>query len=145
KNDGYIPSSGTYFQVYAPEDPTARRSISSAVAKVQADFDGLLKKWDPFTPIKVFRFVFNDSYHGSPLPLETAIATIQTTHRIDSRSFLAKDLENEAIQLVEDELVDVVNTPIPDLGLLPDVDFGVLREVINHVLNTGKASLSQFS
>jgi len=133
KNDGYIPITGTYFQVYAPENPESSRSETKAAAKVAEDFEGLRANW---SPIKAFHFVFNDSYRGSPPPVEDALATIRADHKIEASVFLAKDLEREALDLEEDQLSDVINTPIPEVGPLPNVDFQCLREVINHVLRT---------
>jgi len=134
KNDGYIPATGTYFQVYAPENPDAARTHIAAASKASDDFAGLKEYWDKSTPIQVFRFAYNDAYRGSPPPVEEAMAILRNTHQIDASTFLAKDLEAEAMQLDEDELVDVVHTPIPTSDLLPSIDFSVLREVIHHIL-----------
>jgi hypothetical protein len=133
KNDGYIPTTGTYFQVYAPEDPSNTRSLVNAATKVKEDFEGLVANWNETTRIRVFRFVFNDGYRGSPAPVQQAIVAI--SHTVEEASvFLAKDLEAEALELAEDQLVDIINTPIPESGPMADVDFGVLREVIHHIL-----------
>jgi hypothetical protein len=40
KNDGYDPTTGHYYQVFAPED--ASKSTAAAVAKLKADFAGLM-------------------------------------------------------------------------------------------------------
>jgi hypothetical protein len=134
KNDGYIPSEGRYFQVFAPENPASRNTEVSAAQKAVDDFEGLKAFWDKSTPIRDFRFVFNDEYRGSPPPLEKALSKIRGEHKIEAGVFLAKDLEAEALSLAQDQLMDVIGTTIPDIGLLHDVSFGVLREVINHVL-----------
>ena len=143
KNDGYIPATGTYFQVYAPHDPTGQ-SPTKAAAKAAQDFAGLVGYWDRTTPIQIFRFVYNDAYRGSTPPLEQALGRIRKEHAIDARVFLAKDLEEEALQLPEDSLADIVNAPIPRPDLWPTVDFGILREVVTHVL-TRKEPLSTAS
>lgn len=41
KNDGYLPSERTLFQVYGPNDMTA----SKAIAKIDEDFNGALPHW----------------------------------------------------------------------------------------------------
>ena len=135
KNDGYIPATGTYFQVYAPEDPRGRNPTKAA-AKAAEDLAGLVKHWDRTTPIQVFRFVYNDAYRGSTPPLEEALGRIRKEYSIDARALLAKDLEEEVLQLSEDALADVINGPIPRPDLWPSVDFSILREVVNHVLTT---------
>lgn len=53
KCDGYILSTGTFYQVYAPDDLDAK----SAVTKMQKDFAGALDKWKE--KIRVWVFVHN--------------------------------------------------------------------------------------
>jgi len=50
KNDGYLKSARTLFQVYAPDDMTA----VAAVAKIEADFVGALPYWKDFFDRWVF-------------------------------------------------------------------------------------------
>ena len=143
KNDGYIPATGTYFQVYAPEDPSGQNPTKAAT-KAADDFAGLIRHWDRATPIQVFRFVYNDAYRGSTPPLEEALARIRKQYSVDALVLLAKDLEDEVLQLSEDSLADVINGPIPKPDLWPSVDFSILREVVTHVL-TIKEPLSRTS
>ena len=137
KNDGYIPTTGAYFQVYAPENPGGQNPTKAAT-KAAEDLAGIVKHWNQTTPIQTFRFVYNDGYHGSTPLLEEALGRIRKEYSIDARALLAKDLEEEALQLPEDELADVINGPVPRLELWPSVDFSILREVVNHVLTTKK-------
>src|ERR1035441_10336754 len=39
KNDGYVAETGSYFQVFAPED--ASQKVTNAVSKAKVDFKGL--------------------------------------------------------------------------------------------------------
>src|SRR4051812_41975987 len=55
KNDGFDPTRGSYYQVYAPEEP--KHSESEAVSKLKTDFAGLKLHWDKISPVKEFRFV----------------------------------------------------------------------------------------
>lgn len=134
KNDGYIPSAGTYFQVYAPETPEKKTTAATAANKAAVDFKGLKAYWHKLCPVRLFRFVFNDEFRGCPPSVAEALLRIKRDHKIDSGLFLAKDLEDEAMQCSRDQLMDLVNSPIPDASPLESVDFGVLREVIRHVL-----------
>lgn len=43
-NDEFIPEEGRYFQVFAPEDPTAK--ADKAAEKARDDFDKLRKHWE---------------------------------------------------------------------------------------------------
>ncbi len=134
KNDGFIPGTGQYFQVYAPEDPESKTTAQASAKKAVADFEGLKRQWDASTPIQDFRFVFNDEYCGCPPDLLLALTEISRTHSVPASVMLAKDLEALAMALTDDQLMDVVGCPVPDAVVLDSVDFGVLREVINHVL-----------
>jgi len=138
KNDGYLPSVRSYFQVYAPEVPQAPGSVVTAAAKAAEDFGGLMSYWDSAeTPVESYRFAFNDAYRGSPPQLEKALLDISASYGVKTQSFLAKDLEDIALGLEEDQIVDVINTPIPESCPLPDVEFGPLDEVIRHVFENG--------
>lgn len=133
KNDGYIHSQGLFFQVYAPEKPEADSSAVSAASKAACDFEGLKKGWSQNTPVREFRFAYNDEYRGSPPPLEEALAKIRSQHKIEARTFLAKDLEDVALGLADDQLFDVIGAVVLEDQYFEAVDFGVLAEVVKHV------------
>ena len=132
KNDGYIPNSGTFYQLYAPTRPGER--LGSAAKKLVTDFDGLRKYWQAQCPIKSFRFAFNDEYGGSVKPLEDALAAIASAHKITAAPFLCKDLEAEALSLPDDKLQDVLGMIIPESGLIADADYYAVRDVVEHVM-----------
>jgi len=134
KNDGYCQRTGVYHQVFAPEQPNARVTVVTAAKKAKNDFAGLKKAWDAATPIKKYRFVFNDEYMGCPPDVALICTDIALEHGIDASPFLAHHLEDEAMQLSPDQLFDVIQSPIPRTDLLPSVDYSVLREVVGHVM-----------
>jgi hypothetical protein len=134
KNDGYCPSSGTYYQVYAPDDPERSRSIATAATKTQEDFEGLRAYWHDLCQVRSYRFVFNDHYRGSPVPVETALLEIATQHNVDAASLLASHLEDRALALADDQILDILQTTIPRTDIMRMTDFGVLREVVIHIL-----------
>src|SRR4051794_18939977 len=72
KNDGYIPETGVFYQVYAPKDPI--ESLGEAVKKAKEDFAGLYAYWNRTHPVREYRFAFNDEYRGSVVPVEMALA-----------------------------------------------------------------------
>ena len=136
KNDGYIPELGIFFQVYAPEKPDSSRTPRAAALKATHDFEGLKDGWTQPTPIREFRFAFNDKYRGTPHAIVDAVHGIATRHGIRATVFLAKDLENDAFALADDQILAVVG-PVPASGLLPDVDFALLGEVVRYVIEHG--------
>ena len=54
KNDGFDRFTGTYYQIFAPEDITKDKTIYDAVKKFKTDFDGLYNKWNNLCTIKKF-------------------------------------------------------------------------------------------
>lgn len=98
KNDGWIESENTYFQVYAPTDIT--KSINDAVSKLRVDFEGLYFHWNSLCKIKKFYFVLNDKYKGSPPQLQQEILKIKSEFGLDvAKVFVAKDLEFDLFDL----------------------------------------------
>jgi hypothetical protein len=139
KNDGYIPTTGTFFQVYAPNNPGEK--LAEAAQKAADDFAGLKAHWHSKCPIRVFRFVFNDEFggfRGSVVPLEDALATIASTNGITATTFLAKDLEDEAFALGLDDLQLVLGMIIPEPGLIANADYSAVRDVVEYVLNAAQ-------
>ena len=66
KNDGYIPGEGSFFQVYAPEDPHNKSTVNNMAKKLETDFYGLYEQWNSLCTIKKFRYVINDKFKGIP-------------------------------------------------------------------------------
>jgi hypothetical protein len=60
KNDGYLPSKRTLFQVYAPNEMSA----SEAIAKINGDFAGALEHWEEYFDV----WVFVHNAHDGRLP-----------------------------------------------------------------------------
>ena len=133
KNDGYVPETGTYYQLYAPKNPGD--SVGAAAEKARHDFDGLKEFWHARCPIREYRFAFNDQFGGSVVPVETAMLDIAKAHGIAARPFLCKDVQAEALKLSVYELQDVLGTVFPEPGLLPDASYEAVRSVVEHVLN----------
>lgn len=129
KNDGYIKSEGTYYQVYAPEDIT--KSYVDFVKKIETDFAGLIEQW---SPVNNFYFVVNDKYRGVNADCEQIIQGLKETHRLkDAKILTAKDLENEVFSLEDDQIFRIVGF-LPDPSNLKKIDFSILNEVISHIM-----------
>ena len=102
KNDGFDPTTGTYYQIFAPEDILKDRTINEAVKKLKEDFEGLYEKWDNLCSIKKYYFAVNDRYNGVPAPVvEMAIQLGREAKYkgIEINIFMAKDLEKIFSQL----------------------------------------------
>ncbi|MGE3407554.1 MAG: ABC-three component system protein [Pirellulales bacterium] len=135
KNDGYVKDEGHYYQVYAPENPTADQSQQKTVTKLKTDFSGLKKHWQKTCPIKRFSFTFNDKYHGSFPTIEADLAAIKTKHDLLSCDcLLAKHLEDLMFSLSDDQIFTVLKGMPPDPTNITSINFTILREVIDEII-----------
>lgn len=143
KNDGFDRTTGTYYQVFAPEDLTKGKTINEGVTKLEDDFTGLYSNWNDICPIKNFYFVANDKYNGIPAPI------IQKSIELDNQPdyeevsinlFSAKDLENIFDSLAPSAKQDILGF-IPD-EIMPIVEYDALNETVSFLLKTEPAETS---
>ncbi|WP_053075006.1 ABC-three component system protein [Ornithinibacillus californiensis] len=135
KNDGFDKQTGTYYQVFGPEDSSKKKTINDAVSKLRSDFEGLKKQWDSICPIKHFYFVVNDKYKGTPAPLIQEMIKLDNENKeIECKLFSAADLEDVLMNLQLEDVYDVIGfLPDANIGLL---DFNILNEVIEFIMNS---------
>lgn len=104
-NDGYIPSRGEYYQVYAPKDPGEKEAV--AARKFKNNFENLKANWDQISKIKTFNLVFNDKYAGLGIELERARAELkQNDPEIEFKIFQPKDLEEIFFTLKPEQMME---------------------------------------
>ena len=128
KNDGYIPSKGIYFQVYAPKDIS--KSINKAVKKLESDFSGLLEEWKG---VKEYHFVINDKYKGVPPKLAQAIQKIDEDYSIKADIWTVNKLEDLVLSLDDDKILTIVGG-LPNPADISILNYGTLGEVIEHLM-----------
>ena len=136
KNDGFIRTSGTYYQVYAPEEISKDKTIRDAVCKLENDFKGLYENWNDTCQIKKYYFVINDRYEGLPAPIIQKVCELNADplySEIEILTFTAKDLQRVFDALDETDIQEVV-------GFIPDepggmIEYGSLGEVVTYLLN----------
>ncbi|MBT6049309.1 MAG: hypothetical protein HOG49_21140, partial [Candidatus Scalindua sp.] len=103
-NDGYRPSEGIYYQVYAPKIPNEKEA--EAARKLKKDFEHLKTDWDQISKINLFYFVFNDKGAGVSIKLEKALAELKVNNEnIEFKILLPKDLETTFLKLKKDEIL----------------------------------------
>lgn len=136
KNDGFVKSSGTYYQVFAPEDIGNNKTIYDAVNKLENDFRGLVNNWDDVCKIRKFFFVINDKYVGiAPPILEKVIELNKSAEfsEIDIDIFSSKNLEGVFETLEEAQVYDIVGCiPKQDMPLL---EYEALQETVSYLMN----------
>ncbi len=129
KNDGYIPSKGIYYQVYAPEKVDATEAIS----KIENDLDGLIEYWNDKCPVKEFNFVMNDKYKGAYPTINAKILEVGKKYNITAKLLLASQIENIFFQLKDEEIIEIlgniISVPIENLSFssLNDVIEGIMK------------------
>lgn len=118
KNDGWIESEYTYFQVYAPFD--IMKNINIAIGKVNTDFKGLFQNWNHLNKIKKFYFVLNDKFKGSPPQLQQELLSIKDEFNLEVAAvYTPKDLEKILFSLSDDVIISIIGH-IPKVN---DVDY----------------------
>ncbi|WP_269242734.1 ABC-three component system protein [Flavobacterium limnophilum] len=135
KNDGFVPATGVYFQVFAPEDINNERTVVSAVSKLEEDFTKLLEHWNEFTPIKEFYFVLNDKQKGSPPPVEQKMAKLCKLHPdISFGTYTMDDLISEFMELDIEKQESIIGF-IPSPNKLQTISVSALSTTIEHLIS----------
>ena len=136
KNDGFDKHTGTFYQVFAPEDLNKEGTISDGVKKIKKDFEDLYKIWNAICPIKKSFFVVTDRYNGVPAPIHDMAIEIgkQSSYsHIDIEILGASDLERTFNSLDRFKKQDIVGF-IPDQSM-PMVEYEALNETVKFLLN----------
>ncbi len=103
-NDGYRPSEGIYYQVYAPKNPQEKEA--EAARKLKKDFERLKTNWDQISEVKMFYFVFNDKEAGISIELAKTLAELKSNNEnIEFKMLLPEDLEVIFFTLKKDEIL----------------------------------------
>ena len=134
KNDGFDKTTGTYYQVYAPEDLEKRKK--RAVEKFKEDFDDLYKYWnDKVTPVKEFFYVLNNKYRAVPQIIYPVLEEIKRKYSsVQVNILLNQDLEEIFLKLPDDKIYDIIGY-IPDPLTIQVVDFKAMNQVIEYLLS----------
>lgn len=135
KNDGYIPSDGAYYQVYAPENPSQSDTPAKATKKACEDFCGLIGYWRTICKPKKYHFVFNDKYKGSYPAMEKHMSGIQKKHDLlKCEVFLAKNLEEICFSKLDDsQLVQIIGF-IPPVDEITLIDYSSLSGIVGYIM-----------
>lgn len=142
KCDGFDKNTGTFYQVYAPENITIREK--EVIKKLETDFAGLYSHWKSITPIKRFYYVVNDKYKGVYPSLHQALIKIETANKpIEVRLLLAKDLEDIFLNLKKTAIEDLLGQTIP-VSYNGNLEYGVMDNVVKYLLNIKTKPQTEF-
>lgn len=129
KNDGYIKRTGTYYQVFAPED--IKNSYPQTIKKLNEDLKGLLQQW---SPVNEFYFVVNDKYKGIHPDVDKEMQMLKKQYGLSKAAILtAKDIEDMLFTLSPDQMFSVVGG-IPNPRNMKYLDYSILNEVVDHIM-----------
>lgn len=133
KNDGFIPSTGTFFQCYGPEDISTKDA--TAKKKLETDFNGLMEFWpSQGFNVKNFYYVVNDKFHNvGPLTIAAIHQLNQSVPEVNIQIMMAKDLDKIFMSLSDEDKIAII-------GFIPQISFEhfeyhAMSEVITHIMN----------
>jgi hypothetical protein len=134
KNDGFDDVSGTYFQVFAPED--VYKGDKYGADKLATDLAGLLSHWNQAGQVKAFRYVVNDKYKGLGPKIEQVLRDLRPLHPnlAPLSSLLTGHLEDDFLSLDSYHQDEILGGMAP--SMTPEtVDNDALSAVIHHILH----------
>ena len=138
KNDGFVPSTGTYYQVFAPYDLKNSRTIVDAVSKLEDDFSGLLLNWNETTQVQKYRYVLNDKQNGCPPQVEQKIGQLKIAHpTITFETYTMDSLLKEFLELSTADQQTIIGF-IPSPEQLRTVSIPTINQTIEHLKVSSK-------
>lgn len=133
KNDGYLRSERTLFQVYAPNEMSA----SETVKKIEADFAGALPHWKDFFAIWVFAHNAMDGL--GPDVLQCLLDLGRRNSDISVRQWGYEALEECVLALRQQDLEAVLGYA-PDARAVNNVRSADLIKVLETIAQTDVAA-----
>lgn len=136
-NDGYIPSEGHYFQVYAPssldvDGKITLKSINYATNKLEQDFLKVSKNWPN---IKYFTFIMNDRFLGQPSKIGQKLSEMKEKFINTQFDYYgAQNLRKIFRDLNEKVKKEIIGFPIVDYTNIKCFDIESLGKVIDYIM-----------
>jgi hypothetical protein len=126
KNDGYLKSKRTLFQVYAPNDISAAECVS----KINDDFGGALPYWKQY--FDTWAFVHN-SMRGLGPDVTARLLELDSEHaQISVLPWGFEEIRLEVMKLGEPELASLFG-PAPTRQGLVDLGLSDLVPILDHI------------
>lgn len=126
KNDGYLPSQRTLFQVYAPNKMQAPK----AIAKINEDFLGALQYWQEYFDIWIFA---HNSRQGLGPGIMAKLHELNAYHTsVTVRSWGFEELRQKVFTLNEADLASLLG-PAPSSKDMLDIRYENIQEVLSQI------------
>lgn len=144
-NDGWVYSTGTYYQVYAPEE--LFKNTKEAIIKVKNDFEKLKQYWDGISRIRSFYFVINDKFHGVSPHIFNTLEELKIDHGLENTGvFSVSELEKYLFMLPQDSICSLLGVQIQQVDQAYEdrkkarVFLDNLEVVINELFESGRSA-----
>ena len=125
KNDGFLASSQTVYQCYAPNEPSA----SETVGKIYTDFAGAKTHWPQ---MKRWTFVHN-AWDGVSAPVLAALLALKADNpSVEVDSIGRQELLNEVRLLSPQDRVLLLGA-VPDVQTFASLGFSDLQPVVEEI------------
>lgn len=144
-NDGYIPSLGHYFQVYAPSSSDVTGSITQssvnyATDKLEEDFQKLCSNWGE---VKHYSFVMNDRFGGQPPKVGQKLLEMAKKYPNTVFDYYGAHYLHKIFMDFSDEIKEkIIGFPIFDTVNIDCFDSDALGETIYYILEQTSKPLS---
>ena len=133
KNDGYLKSTRTIFQVYAPNELKA----AEALAKIHEDFFGCLPHWEDH--FDCWTFVHNAKDGLGPEVLKYLLQLNSDHTQIDVRHWGYEELRRVCFS-ISDAGLEVIFGSVPDVESMMTVGYEEIQPVIQAIARTPATS-----
>lgn len=135
KNDGYLPSQRTLFQVFAPNEMSA----AEAVSKIDEDFNGALPHWNEYFDSWVF---VHNSPSGLGPDVTAKLLELKKQHSpLAIKTFGFEELSRIALSLPEDDLIALCGGIIAlTTAEIRDVSFEDLKLILMNIARQPQVS-----
>ncbi|MBC3456655.1 hypothetical protein [Pseudomonas mosselii] len=91
-NDGFVQSTGTFYQVYSPQAINTS-TIYNAAIKVIDDFDKLAKNWHYLIKLEKYIFVYNDKFKGADSSIIRRVLQLRDERGVETEIWTAGKME----------------------------------------------------
>lgn len=137
KNDGYLRSSRTMFQVYAPDEFTAAKTV----AKIREDFAGALKHWD--THLDEWVFVHNGRGLGPQVTKALldefdALRSRHPSRRVSTWGY--EEIEPIVMSLSDDDLAELLGR-VGSLEELSRIGYEEIQPILSRLAEFSPAGV----
>lgn len=119
-NDGFIPNTGTYYQVFAPEI-LAKDNVNKGAFKIINDFENLLRNWSDAVPVEKYIFVFNDKRKGTNKDLHKKIAQINKEYALEATLYDSRDVSRIFNDLSDEHKENLIRQHTYGLNTVPNI------------------------